>query len=432
MNRPRLRAATFAALSVVSLAVASTVWGTVAIYLAVALGAGLVTEGPIFEVLSTAADESAGRLRTLIAFALMGAALAALVVAIDLPEPVYVTAMLTVGFGDLGRRTVAALRPVPVFETAGFVFAGGAAGVVGQVLLGGLTGGGALTPPVLFLAASGALLGGLLRSVLVARNDPLVLGFLTLFLGLLANLALSVSWEGLLVALGVSVLFGALSIALETASIPGMLTGVFLSVLAVVLGGYGWFALLIAFFGIGGLSTKYRYAEKVERGVAEPNEGARGTGNVLGNSLAALVALLLYAGHAQLPVAPTVFVYAFAGSVATALADTLSSEIGGLYDRPRLITTLSRVEPGTDGAVTWQGELAGVAGAASIGLLALAVLPIPGPGVVVIAAAGFLGMTVDSLVGATIEGRYVGNQAVNFIATSAGGCAGALLALGLG
>ena len=428
MNRHPLRAATFAALSAVSLAVTWSVWGTVTVFLAIALGAGLVTEGAVFEVLSTAVDEADGRLRTLVSFALSGAALAALVVAIDLPEPVYVTAMLTVGFGDLGRRGVEAVRPTPVFGTAGFVFLGGAAGIAGQLLLGAGT---ALTPMVLFLAASSALLGGLLRSVLVARNDPLVLGFLTVFLGLLAGLGLTVSWEAVLVALAVSFLFGYLSIALETASIPGMLTGVFLSVLAVVLGGYGWFVVLIAFFGVGGLSTKYRYAEKVTRGVAEPNEGARGTGNVLGNSLAALVALLLYAAHAQLPVPQSVFVYAFAGSVATALADTLSSEIGGLYDRPVLITTLSRVDPGTDGAVTWQGELAGVVGAAFIGLLALLVLPVTGSGVLVVTAAGLVGMSVDSLAGATIEGRYVGNQAVNFIATSAGGCAGALLALGL-
>ncbi|MDZ7850303.1 MAG: DUF92 domain-containing protein [Halodesulfurarchaeum sp.] len=429
VNRPLSRATAFAALSTVSLAVAFSVWGTVTIFLAVAVLGSLLREGTLFDVLSTAVDVQDGRLRTLISFSLTAGALAALVPAVELPAPVYVTTMLTIGFGDLGRRAVETNRRGAVASTAGFVFAGGAAGILGQLVLGALTDGAALTPYVLFVAASAAFLGALLRSVLVARNDPLVLGFGTLLLWLLFDLAVGVSWTPVFVALLVSFLFGWLSISLETASIPGMLTGVFLSLLAVVLGGYGWFVVLIAFFGIGGLATKYRYGKKVERGVAEANEGARGTGNVLGNSLAALVALLFFAAHPRLPVSSVVLVYAFAGSVATALADTLSSEIGGLYDDPRLLTTFERVAPGTDGAVTWQGELAGAAGAALIGLLAVAALPISPIGVTVVVIGGLLGMTVDSIAGATIEGEYVGNQAVNFIATSAGGVAGALVSL---
>ncbi len=411
-----------------SLAVGVSVWGTIALYLLVAVGGALVTEGAVFDTLSTAVDEQDGRLRTLISFSLSAAALATLIPAMGLPPGVYVATMLTVGLGDLGRRLAESIRSDPVASTAGFVFLGGAGAILGQVLLAPS---GGLEPSIVFLAASAAFLGGLLRSVMYARNDPLVLGFLAMLLWLLADLGVGVNWTPVLVAIGVSLLFGSLSIALETASIPGMLTGVFLSLLAVVLGGYGWFVLLIAFFGIGGLSTKYQYREKVSRGVAEPNEGARGTGNVLGNSLAALVALLLFAAHTHISIPSTVFVYGFAGSVATALADTLSSEIGGLYDDPRLLTTFERVEPGTDGAITWQGELAGGSGAAIIGGLAVFVLALPGLAAGVVLLAGLVGMTVDSVAGATIEGQYVGNQAVNFIATSAGGIAGALISLPL-
>ena len=56
------------------------------------------------------------------------------------------------------------------------------------------------------------------------------------------------------------------------------------------------------------------------------------------------------------------------------MSDTLSSEIGGLFDRPRLITSFEPVDPGTDGAVSWQGELAGVVGAGRIGLAACRIL----------------------------------------------------------
>ena len=57
-----------------------------------------------------------------------------------------------------------------------------------------------------------------------------------------------------------------------------------------------------------------------------------------------------------------------------------------------------------------------------VGVLAALGMPI-GPGLVggaVVTAAGFLGMTVDSLLGALIEGDRIGNQAVNLLATLAG------------
>lgn len=416
-------------LSTISVGAALSPWLSVGAFLAVAAAAAIPAEGRVFEILSTPPDREDGRLRTLIGFSLTAAALALLIPTLGLPVAVYVTALVTVFYGDLGRRLVREARGTETAATGGFVVVGGIAGVAGQIVVSVLPAGAGpgILPEFLFLAASAALLGALLRSVMFARSDPLVLGLVTLLLWLFADLAVAVGWQEIVIALAISFLFGALSLMLETASIPGMLTGVFLSLLAVVLGGYGWFVVLLAFFGVGGLSTKYRYDEKVERGVAEPNEGARGTGNVLGNSLAALVALLLFAAHARFPLPGEAFVLAFTGSVATALADTLSSEIGGLYDRPRLITSFAAVEPGTDGAVTWQGEVAGILGAALIGVLSYVLLDIPLAGIGLIVLAGLAGMTADSLAGATIEGDLLGNQSVNFIATSVGALAGAVL-----
>jgi Predicted membrane protein len=91
------------------------------------------------------------------------------------------------------------------------------------------------------------------------------------------------------------------------------------------------------------------------------------------------------------------------------------------------------VEPGTDGAVTWQGELAGLCGAllvAAIGFVGFSKLGLPGASVV--AAAGIVGMTVDSLLGATLEGQLVGNQGVNLLATLAAALVGAGLAVAVG
>jgi len=150
---------------------------------------------------------------------------------------------------------------------------------------------------------------------------------------------------------------------------------------------------------------------------------------VLANSGVALVAVIAVAAGEFVEPAAVVSLavpFAFAGSLATALGDTLSSEIGCLYDRPRLITTFERVDPGTDGAVTWQGELAGLVGIGLISALATATLPLgpegsTGVAAAIVAAGGLAGITTDSILGATIEGDRLGNQLVNLCATLTGG-----------
>jgi len=401
-------------------------------FLLVAAFALLIDEdNPLFSLFARRGDHRDGTLYGLAGFALAAAGLSILTVEFGLPDHVFVGTVLLVAYGNLGGQAVGLFSTERVLAAAGFVATGFLAAVGGGLVATRLAGPSVPVPTLVFLGASGALLAALLREVLFRRDDPLVMAVVTLVLWLFEPLV-AVSATRIAVAVGVTVVLGYLSYALETASLPGMLTGVLLGLLTIVFGDYGWFAMLIAFFGIGGLAAKYRYEIKRERGIAEDNEGARGSGNVLANSLVALFAVLGAAASPDIGVAPGVFRFAFAGAVGTALADTLSSEIGGLYDNPRLITTLQVVEPGTDGAVTWQGELAGVAGAvvvAGIGFLTFPSIGVTG-GVIIVTAA-VAGMTTDSLLGATIEGRLVDNQGVNFLATLAAAVAGAALAVGV-
>ena len=398
----------------------------------------VVDEGPLFDLLARPGDYEERRLYGLAGFALAAAGLAILATRFGLPVEVFVAGVAVLVVGNLAKESVRATVDAvdPFVATAGFAVGGTLAGVAG--FLGGeavATGGaGPVGPvePVLFLAAAAALFAALLRSMLFERDDPLVLLSVALFLWGLVELDPTVAPTRVLVGLAVSVFFGYVAYALETASLQGMLTGVLLAFLAVVLGGFGWFALLITFFGLGGLSSKFRYEQKRERGIAEANEGARGSGNVLANAAVALVAVLAFAASGRAGLPPALFLFAYAGSVATAMADTLSSEVGGLYDEPRLVTTLERVEPGTDGAVTWQGELAGVAGAGVIAGLAAVAFDLGPAATLVVVAAGVVGMTVDSLLGATLEGHTLGNQSVNLLATLAGAVAGALLSVAVG
>ncbi|MFB6217700.1 MAG: TIGR00297 family protein, partial [Halobacteriaceae archaeon] len=400
---------------------------------AVAVGAFLTSGGPVFELFAREGDRQEGRLASLAGFALAATGLALLTPAFGMPVGVFVATVLLVGYGNLGDALARAVRGGEFPAATGFVVAGTLAAVAGQLAPAAVAGRvPAVTPTAVFLGASGALLAALVRSVFVGREDALVVLSVGMALWLLADVGTGAGWTTVGVGLAVTAGFGYLSWTLGTASVPGMLTGVLLGLLTVVLGGYGWFAVLIAFFGVGGLSAKYRYDEKLDRGVAEPQGGARGSGNVLGNAAPAVAAVVLFAASGRLPLPRELFLYAFTGSLATALGDTLSSEIGGLYDKPRLVTTLDAVPPGTDGAVTWQGELAGLAGAAAVAGLAGWLFSLPLAGAVLVVGAGLVGMTTDSLLGATVEGGRVGNQAVNFLATATGAVVGAAFALAAG
>ena len=118
---------------------------------------------------------------------------------------------------------------------------------------------------------------------------------------------------------------------------------------------------------------------------------------------------------------------AFAGSLAAATADTWATEIGRLSPTPpRLVTTWISVPAGTDGGMTILGTLGGLAGA---GFIAGTSYLLKSPWIVVIALAGALGMLLDSILGATVQGkvRWMDNDAVNLAATLTGAVVSGLL-----
>lgn len=188
--------------------------------------------------------------------------------------------------------------------------------------------------------------------------------------------------------------------------------------------GLGWRGLLlVGFFFVSSSLLTWRRARGRVRADETARVGRTG-GQVLANggvaTIAALVATAEIWGIAAAALAA-------AGSLAAATADTWASEIGERAARTtRLVTSWRRVPPGTDGAVSLPGTLAGAAG--GLASAALAALLFAEPGwIAPVAAGGLGGMSVDSLLGATLEGRrpWFGNDAVNW----AGTCSGALLAI---
>jgi uncharacterized protein (TIGR00297 family) len=119
---------------------------------------------------------------------------------------------------------------------------------------------------------------------------------------------------------------------------------------------------------------------------------------------------------------PVLFGLAFAGAFATAAADTASSEIGQLLGRRTfLITNFRPVPRGTEGAVSLEGTLAGVAASLVIAALGAGLGLYPWIGVLAVVVAAFVGTTFESVVGAALEKRnLLDNEALNFLNTLVG------------
>ncbi len=212
----------------------------------------------------------------------------------------------------------------------------------------------------------------------------------------------------------------------DVMTVDGSLAGGFLSFVLLVTGGVEWFLVLAAFVALGTICTRYRSKEKTELGYG--HHAPRGFGNVAANGGVAFAAAVAYAFIVGWDVGGAMpLTAAFAASLATASADTASSEVGVVHGEPRLITSLEPVEPGVDGGVSPQGEVIAFAAASVIAGLGFIVGLYGAVGLGAVTVAGFLGCNVDSLLGATLEERLLSNESVNLLSCVSGAIAAVLL-----
>ncbi len=175
---------------------------------------------------------------------------------------------------------------------------------------------------------------------------------------------------------------------------------------------------LMALFLLTFLATRAGRARKAALGLAEPGRG-RNAAQVIANLGTA--GLLVVAGYFQVPLFDRFGPAMLLAALAEATADTVSSEIGQAFGgSPILLSTLKRVPPGTDGAVTLRGTLAGTLAACAIVAIALPAMSLTWPIALCALAGGLLGLWFDTLLGATLEpAGILNNDWVNFLSTAA-------------
>jgi uncharacterized protein (TIGR00297 family) len=188
-------------------------------------------------------------------------------------------------------------------------------------------------------------------------------------------------------------------------------------------GGPGAFAVLITVFLLTLTSTRTGQRRKRQLGTAE-NSG-RSASQVFANiGIASAAAMVSLASRH-----PAAWLVASAAALAEAAADTASSELGqALSESAYLITDFRRVPVGTDGGISAAGTLAGVAASLVIATVSCATRSIAWHWLLPVAAAGVLGMFVDSFLGASLERRrLLNNDAVNLLSTLLAACFALLL-----
>jgi len=229
-------------------------------------------------------------------------------------------------------------------------------------------------------------------------------------------------------ALGISLTLALLVLVARAATPLAAITGGVLCAV-LTLGWSPWYhsglPALITLFVLTWAATRFGRARKLQLAVAEDKRG-RNAAQVAANLGVAGLAAASSLFH---PVAGRWYTVMVVAALAEATADTLASELGEVVGgQPLLVTTFRRVAPGTDGAISLAGTVAGVCGALVVAAISQTTLKLSVGDTLAATLGAAGGLFVDSLLGATIERRgWLNNDAVNFLSTLAAALMAVLL-----
>lgn len=233
-------------------------------------------------------------------------------------------------------------------------------------------------------------------------------------------------------------------------SASGAVAAAAVGTLAVV-AGWDWAVVLVAYFASSSLLSRFGRSERERRTEGRIEKGGpRDAVQVAANGGVFALTAVAFALTAN-----PFWQLLGAASLAASAADTWATEIGTLSRASaRSILTGRAVPAGTSGAVTAQGLMASLAGAAFVAGVASS-LGWEREAVTAVVAGGIIGSLLDSVLGATVQSRrwcaacamdteqrthrcgartearggigWLDNDGVNAVSTLAGALAGALI-----
>jgi uncharacterized protein (TIGR00297 family) len=226
-------------------------------------------------------------------------------------------------------------------------------------------------------------------------------------------------------ALAINTVTAIAGYAARTVNLPGAVCGAIIGTsIFVSLGWQGWLLLFVTFVAAA-LASRTGLARKQALGIAEGREGRRGPGNAIANTGVAAIAAVLAGLDVHAPAAQLAFVAALVAGG----SDTVASEIGKAYARRTFsVTTFRAVRPGTSGAMSLEGTVAGLLGAALLGAAAIALHLLAVPSLLLVVVCATIGSLVESWLGATLEEPGIlNNDLLNFINTGVAAAAAVII-----
>lgn len=193
----------------------------------------------------------------------------------------------------------------------------------------------------------------------------------------------------------------------------GIVLALIFGAILFVYGGFAYLALMLVFFSLAVIVTKYEYEIKRDMGLYEHE---RGWENVLSNGLLPALLAILSSSLGPIP---------FIASLAAITADKFGSEIGVLEaENPSSLFDFKTVKPGTSGAVSRIGTIASLGGASAIGFFAMFLFGITPTTALFLGFAGLAGSIADTIFG-VLEEKGIGTKGTtNFICSLVGALIG--------
>jgi uncharacterized protein (TIGR00297 family) len=282
-------------------------------------------------------------------------------------------------------------------------------------------------PPLAFAIAApiaAAILAALVETIPVRLDDnisvPATAGAALWVVSLMRAESFSTAHGGIAAALpwaiSVNVVTAALGYAARSVSASGAIGGALVGTIIYAGGGAGAWGLLFATFIAASVTSRLGLKRKVLLGIAEERGGRRGAGNAVANCGVAAIAAIVAATTPYREPA----LLALAAALTAGGSDTVASEIGKAWGRSTfLVSTFSRVKPGTPGAMSLEGTAAGLVAAFALAAFAGAVGLVPASAIVAVVVGATAGAFGESALAATLEGPGIlNNDMLNFINTA--------------